>query len=222
MKAKLYQFHSSPFCAKVRKILDYKGIDYELVEVDYLKRNALLEVSGQLHVPVLQNDSEVVIDSTRIALRLEELKPSPTIFPAGFKGLHLALTRYLDEQVEDAVFRVALPDEVAHYRRQGKDREAFFRLIRERKYGAGFCQRMEAERESNLGRMSEVLEPFDDALAVKGSLLGRIGLADFALYGQLWYLGFTGELKIPQRFGNLRAFYGRIDRISAQLEPQQS
>jgi len=27
MKATLYQFETSPFCSKVRKILDYKGLD---------------------------------------------------------------------------------------------------------------------------------------------------------------------------------------------------
>ena len=32
----LYQFATSPFCAKVRKILDFKGLDYRVVEVDYL------------------------------------------------------------------------------------------------------------------------------------------------------------------------------------------
>jgi glutathione S-transferase len=44
MKARLFQFATSPFCAKVRKILDYKGIEYELVEVDYLERKELLSV----------------------------------------------------------------------------------------------------------------------------------------------------------------------------------
>ena len=217
---RLYQFYSSPFCAKVRKILDYKGFLYELVEVDYLNRESLLEASGQLHVPVLDIDADVIVDSTAIALRLEQLSPSPTIFPTGFKGLHLALGRYFDEQVEDAIFRVALPDEIAHYRRQGRDREAFFRLIRERKYGAGFCARMEAEREANLERMNQTLDPLEQALAEKAFLLGRVGYADFALYGQLWYLGFTGTLKIPQQFPNLRAFYERIDRISAELDAE--
>ena len=42
MTARLFQFHTSPFCAKVCKILDYKGIDYEIVEVDYLERKELL------------------------------------------------------------------------------------------------------------------------------------------------------------------------------------
>src|SRR5689334_5813481 len=38
----LYQFATSPFCAKVRKILDFKGLDYRVVEVDYLERKELL------------------------------------------------------------------------------------------------------------------------------------------------------------------------------------
>ena len=49
-------------------------------------------------------------------------------------------------------------------------------------------------------------------------LTGRIGLADFALYGQLYYLAFTGELKIPAEMKNLRAFFGRVERISSVVE----
>jgi glutathione S-transferase len=222
MKPKLYQFHSSPFCAKVRKILDYKGFEYEVVEVDYLDRRALVEASGQIMVPALQFDDETVVDSNTIANRLEQLRPFPTIFPPASRGLHLSLTRYFEEQLEDVIFRVALPDEIEHFRRQGRDREAFFRFIRERKYGSGFCERMEIEHVFNLGRMNEALEPLEESLERKGFLLGRIGLSDFALYGQLWYLGFTGELKIPPLFENLRAFFGRIDRISAELQTDET
>ena len=218
MKARFFQFHSSPFCAKVRRILEYKGIEYETVEVDYVDRAELLRVSGQLYVPVLQLENEVLIDSTPIAMRLEELHPSPTIFPPGTRGVQLSLTRFFDEQLEDAIFKVALPDEIKHYRRQGKLQEAFFRLIRDRIYGAGFCDRIEKERAQNVQHMERELEPLEGALEGKGFLLGRIGLADFALYGQLWFLGFTGELKIPERFPNLRAFYQRLNSISAVAE----
>ena len=41
-------------------------------------------------------NGETVVDSERIALRLEELYPEPTIFPPGLRGLHLALARYID------------------------------------------------------------------------------------------------------------------------------
>ena len=75
---KLYQFVSSPFCAKVRKILDYKGLDYEIVEVDYLERKELLIASGQLMVPALTlSEGETIADSGRIAMRLEEKADAP-------------------------------------------------------------------------------------------------------------------------------------------------
>lgn len=228
MKATLYQFATSPFCSKVRKILDYKGLAYELVEVDYVERKELIAASGQIMVPALRLEGmgngdgggrvEVIVDSERIAARLEEICPEPTILPPQWRGLHLALARYIDGEVEDALFRAALPDEAAYFARQGADRLAFFRLIRERKYGAGFCERMEREREANFARVREVLAPFEQALEHGAFLLGRVGLADFALYGQLQLLALSGALKVPHEFARLREFHARIDRISSALE----
>jgi glutathione S-transferase len=220
MTLRLYQFATSPFCAKVRKILDYKGADYELVEVDYLERKELLLASGQLTVPALTLETgETITESEHIAQRLEELSPEPTIFPPEWRGLHLALARYFDSELEDALFRAAVPDEIAHYRRQGPDREALWRLLRERKYGAGFCDCMIRDKEANFARARELLAPFDETLVDRAFLLGRIGYADFALYGQLSYLALTRELKIPMELANLRAFYGRLDRISSLFDP---
>src|SRR6266571_2066057 len=205
MTLRLYQFASSPFCAKVRKILDYKGCAYDVVEVDYLERKELLLVSDQIVVPALTlEDDTTIVDSDHIAIRLEELYPEPTIFPPEWRGIHLALARYFDSELEDALFRAAVPDEIAHYRRQGRDREAFWRLIRERKYGAGFCDLMVRDHAANRGRVHELLVPLDDTLRERAFLLGRIGYADFALYGQLTYLAFTGELKIPSELTTLR------------------
>ena len=220
MTLRLYQFASSPFCAKVRKILDYKGCAYDIVEVDYLERKELLLVSDQIMVPAITlEDDTTVVDSDRIAVRLEELYPEPTIFPPEWRGLHLALARYFDTELEDALFRAAVPDEIAHYHRQGRDREAFWRFIRERKYGAGFCDQMVRENAACRARVHELLAPLDDTLRERAFLLGRIGYADFALYGQLTYLAFTGELKIPSDLTTLRAYYDRMDRISAVLDP---
>lgn len=222
MKARLFQFLTSPFCAKVRKILDYKGVDYETIEVDYLERKELITASEQVMVPVLTLESgETIVDSARIAKRLEELFPEPTIFPPGQRGLHLALASYIDTAVEDALFRVAVPDELTYFHRQGADREAMWRLIRERKYGEGFVDQMGRELEANWKIATEVLAPFEEQLGagVGAFLTGRIGLADFSLYGQLHLTGFTGELKLPESMPNLRAFYGRMDRISAAPEP---
>jgi glutathione S-transferase len=219
MAARLYQFLGSPYCAKVRKILDFKGIDYEAIEVDYLERRELLAASGQIMVPALTLDGgETIVDSARIADLLEELYPEPTLLPPGWRGMHRAMADYIDIQLEDAIYRAAIPDELAYYRSQGKDREALWRLIRERKYGAGFVDRMIAQHEAEMAQARSALARFDEALGERAFLFGRIGLADFCLYGQLYYFAFTGELKIPRGLANLRAYFGRMDRISSKLE----
>ncbi len=219
MPAKLYQFIGSPFCAKVRKLLAFKGVEFEVVELDYLERRELVLASGQMMVPALTLESgETIVDSARIAMRLEELFPEPTIFPAGWRGVHIALADYIDNQLEDAVYAVALADELAHYAKQGADRSALWRLIRERKYGAGFVERTIANHAANWERARTALAPFEEQLANLPFLTGRIGLADFALYGQLFYFAFTGEQKIPAEMKNLRAFFDRVDRITSTIE----
>jgi glutathione S-transferase len=219
MAARLYQFLTSPFCAKVRKVLDFKDVEYEIVEVDYLERKELLIASGQMTVPALTLASgETIVDSARIVRRLEELYPEPTVLPPSWSGMHQVLADYIDTQLEDALFGASIPDKIAFFRRQGRDREAWWRMVRDRKYGAGFVDRMIAERGAQETRARQALLPFEQALADRAFLLGRIGLADFALYGQLYNFAFTGELKISPELRNLRMFFGRVDRISSAPE----
>ncbi|MGA2412628.1 MAG: glutathione S-transferase family protein [Candidatus Binataceae bacterium] len=183
----LYQFATSPFCAKVRKILDYKGLAYEIAEVDYLERKELLIASGQLMVPALTLDSGVtIVDSDAIAADLEDQFPEPTIFPPGWRGVHLALAR---------------------------------RMVRDRGNGAGFCNQMIRDHQANLARAHQILAPLEDTYGDRAFLFGRIGYADFALYGQLRSLVANGKLALPDAFEGLHAFYGRMDRISAKLDP---
>lgn len=219
MAARLYQFLTSPFCAKVRKVLDFKDVEYEIVEVDYLERKELLIASGQMTVPALTLASgETIVDSARIVRRLEELYPEPTLLPPSWSGMHQVLADYIDTQLEDALFGASIPDKIAFFRRQGRDREAWWRMVRDRKYGAGFVDRMIAEHGAQETRARQALLPFEQALADRAFLLGRIGLADFALYGQLYNFAFTGELKISPELRNLRMFFGRVDRISSAPE----
>jgi glutathione S-transferase len=116
------------------------------------------------------------------------------------------------------VYPVAQADELAYYSRQGADRGALWRFIRERKFGKGFVDRTNADHSANWERFRIALVPFEEQLGSMPFLTGRIGLADFALYGQLFYLAFTGELKIPADMKNLRAFFGRVDRITSEID----
>ena len=68
-------------------------------------------------------------------------------------------------------------------------------------------------------RAQELMAPLDDTLRERAFLLGRIGYADFALYGQLNCLALGGVVKIPAEMTSLRAYYNRVDRITAALDP---
>ncbi|KAI0241578.1 hypothetical protein LSAT2_023606 [Lamellibrachia satsuma] len=41
LRLTLYQYESCPFCCKVRAMLDYYGLSYDIVEVDTLKRTQI-------------------------------------------------------------------------------------------------------------------------------------------------------------------------------------
>ena len=223
MAARLYQFLSSPYCAKVRKILDFKGINYEVVEVDYLERKELLTASSQMMVPALTLESgETLVDSSRIALRLEELHPQPTIFPSSWSGMHQLLADYIDKELEEVLFRATMPDKAAFWRSRGHDREALWRLSTNKKYGSGFVDQAIAEHARHTLKARDALLPFEQAVSDRPFLFGRIGLADFALYGQLYNLTFTGTRKIPTDLKNLLAFFDRVDRISSTIEASPS
>ena len=79
----LYQFRHSAFCEKVRLVLAAKGLDSSVVEVTPgLGQLALFRLSGQRQVPVLVDGTEVIADSTAIAMHLEHRHPLPALLPA--------------------------------------------------------------------------------------------------------------------------------------------
>lgn len=73
----LHRFPLSHFSEKVRAALDFKGLDYKLVEHDQgAGQLAVYRLSGQRKVPVLEHDGQVIADSTTIALHLERAYPA--------------------------------------------------------------------------------------------------------------------------------------------------
>jgi glutathione S-transferase len=73
-----------PFSTNVERValaLAHKGLDVEWLDVAPADREALIAVSGQPLVPVLDDDGRVVADSTAILEYLEERYPEPPLYP---------------------------------------------------------------------------------------------------------------------------------------------
>ena len=77
----LYEFRSSPYCEKVRLVMDLKGLEYDAVEINGLTRQELRGVSLYPTVPIIRDGLHVVEDSTRVLEYLEETYPDPPLVP---------------------------------------------------------------------------------------------------------------------------------------------
>ena len=209
MSMQLHQFRHSAFCEKVRLVLAVKRLPYTVVEVTPgLGQLALFRLSGQRQVPVLVDGSEVISDSSAIALYLEAHHPSPALLPAdpGERARVLLLEDWADTALAagcrlalvqsaatDPVLRSALlPDSTPGPLRQlvsnlpsevmGSVGEAFDSML-----GAGERQRLLAN-----------LEQLAVLAAGQAYLVGScLSLADVAVAAQLGLLLFPASSGAP-------------------------
>lgn len=76
----LYQFAVCPFCLKVRKVLDFKGLDYQIVEVNPMNKKELKEVTDYKKVPVLKDGDQLITDSNNIIRYLDQKYPDKSVY----------------------------------------------------------------------------------------------------------------------------------------------
>ncbi|MEO1591994.1 MAG: glutathione S-transferase family protein [Cyanobacteria bacterium J06632_22] len=98
----LFQFEASHYSEKVRLMLDYKQLPYKTTEVTPgVGQIELYQMSGQRQVPVLKDETEVIADSTAIALYLDRKYPERPLMPVlpKARGLALMMEAWADESI---------------------------------------------------------------------------------------------------------------------------
>jgi glutathione S-transferase len=78
---RLYQIPFSHNCVKVRHVLDLKGADYEVANINPALRGEVKGISGQELVPMLVDGTNVSSGSTPILMHLEKRFPEPALLP---------------------------------------------------------------------------------------------------------------------------------------------
>ena len=189
----LYSYNISPYAAKVRTALEYKGIPFREEIVHPLKRGVLKKKSGQLLVPILEHGSRVVHDSTRICAYLDETFADKPIYPADpqQRGLAKLLEEWCDEGLKAVIQPVRLLIPMNFERTCKVFRSSYApgkgndlacaaamkvtKLKYSRKYGGGAPAKY-------LNRMAEVLDYVDAAVGPSGWLVGdHATVADLSL-----------------------------------------
>jgi glutathione S-transferase len=190
-----YDWPYSPFCMKVRAILEYKRAAF--YSVNPLAARGELRRRGTGKVPAIEIDGLFVTDSSNIALVLDERYPEPPLFPSSprERGLCHALEDWADESLyfiglyyrwieEDGrkpvagVFGSSLKGRAAYL--------YYSRLIARQLAGQGTLRKSPEHIRVDLERNLDAVEGMLDGGQY---LLGdRPYLCDFAVWGQLNYL----------------------------------
>ena len=178
----LHHFDWSPFAEKARLALGLKRARWRSVQVAMVPpRPELAPLTGAYRkTPVLQIGADVYCDTRLIACELERRLPAPSLFPAGNRGVALALSRFSDTSLFEpgAILSMTLnaevPDAVL------ADRRRLFTFI-EPGVGAAAVPRLLSDLRVNAALLDEQLadgRPF---------LLGAApGWADLTCYFPLW------------------------------------
>lgn len=190
-----YDFPSSPFCAKVRAMLRWKGLRFDTVDPLQPRHWWTLQRRGAGKVPALDIDGRFIVDSTDIADELDRLFAQAPLRPAGARAG--ALCHAVEEWADESLYFVGLHFLLLSARNEaprvfgcglaGRFADPFFRWRSNRQLRAqGTGRKTPTHVTSDLRRH---LLHADALLADAPFVLGNTPwLCDFALFGQLAFL----------------------------------
>jgi glutathione S-transferase len=203
-----YQEPFSHWCVKAKKIMDYKKIRYETINVGYHDKRELIKATGQDYVPALINDGQIVTYPD-VPDFLEKLQANPTIYPEGTRALAKAMENWAHYRLEDVVWCYAVVD----FPKTFKDDLERWIFVEIQELKRGPLELLEVRRPALKAEMEDHLQLVEDMLRGHRFLLTeKPSLADFAVFGAVNPLAYSGN-RIPEKFPKLNSWYESIDHI---------
>lgn len=184
----LHHYPTSPFSEKVRLVLGYKKLAWKSVIIPAVspKPDVLALTGGYRKTPLLQIGSDVYCDTALICDVLEDLAPTPTLYPAAQQGLNRVLAQWADTTLFWAAMAYNLQPKGAAALFEGAPPEVLKAFGADRAaMGAGMTRLRPGDAavayQTYLQRLASMLEGQD-------FLLGSAPcLADFSAYHPLWF-----------------------------------
>lgn len=212
----LHHYGSSPFAEKTRLMLGFKQLAWRSVTVPMIlpKPDVVALTGGYRRTPVLQSGADIFCDTALIAEVLEQLRPTPSLFPLALAGQARAVTQWADGDLFWTALPYALQPEGAAALFAGAPPEALKAFVADRKAMSEGVPRLNgadatAALSSYLDWLSAMLEDG------RPWLLGEMAsIADFSVYHPLWFLTRAGSLaNILAPHAALRDWMARVAAV---------
>lgn len=225
----LHQFEISPFCDKIRRILNVKRVPYETREVGLIEAQlGFRKINPIGKVPVLVDESgRAVCDSTEIAYYLEERYPDPPLVPRDRR--ERALVHVLEDWADESLYFMEMRLRLGIAQNRARTIEKLLaqqspvvrmvapfiapRAIQSQINAQGVGRKSDAQALVEVGRHLDAIA----ALLTGQDYLvgGRLTLADVAIYAQLFAIRDApeGAAEIAKR-SEVAAFMERVNQAT--------
>jgi glutathione S-transferase len=179
----LHQWQISPFCGKVRRILQHKGLEFDVVDYNGLRARKAASLTPAGKLPVLDYDGERIQDSSEIAAFLEAKHPDKPIYPAApaARASCAIWEDWADESLYwfEVYFRFMYPEaRTKSVAMLSEGRPAIERALLGRVVKGMYAKKLKAQ---GLGRMSRE--------RVEQKFLGHIDSLEALLADRRWLVG---------------------------------
>ena len=98
----LHQYQASPFCAKIRRVLYYKFLTFEVVNYALLDISKVRKLSPIGKLPVLEHKGNFIADSSKITEYLDELTPDKPLIPKS--PIHSAHAHIIEDWADESLY----------------------------------------------------------------------------------------------------------------------
>ena len=212
----LIQFPWSPFCLVQRRILEFSGAPFKIINLPNQDRSRVWKLTKQRYygVPTIRHGRNVVFelndDSQVVAKYLDE-ELELGLFPPELEGVQSLLWRYIENDVEGATFRL---NDIYWRENVPPAEQLQFLRFKERKFGRGCLDQWRAQRNDWLKSLKERLLPFEKMLAHQSFLLGeQPRFVDFDLFGMLENFLYSGHYQLPAAHSQIKNWHRRMARL---------
>lgn len=204
---KLYSGPLSLFTAKVRIALREKGVDAEIIDVPFGKQGyepkhpEVLRHNPKAQVPVLVDGELVLTDSTVILEYLEDLRPTPALYPAA--AADKARCRQLEHFADEILF------------------PPVFEFVTEIFYKPDATDRDTARLAAAGKRVEELQAELDAVLGERDWFCGEFSVADITIFLVCMFAATLGQ-PVDAGCARLSAWFERASqRPAIAAEAQQ-
>ena len=206
----LHQYVNSPFSEKIRKIFAHKKLGWRSVEQPVMmpKPKLVPLTGGYRRIPVLQIGADVWCDTGIIVRKIDEMYPTPTLYPGGLTAAADTMNQWADRRLFWAAAPVVFEKLAAVVPKEFiEDRSRMMQ-------GANFGDMMRTAPDAR-NQLRAFLEILDRQLATRPFLLGdSFSLADAACFHPVWFLrAEPAAFGLAQRFAHLMRWFERIDAM---------